>query len=72
MLILGVVVLIGALSLMLYGNYLNTSFAVQINSAFSDGKVDTGTIWVIIGIVIAVVAVAAIVFAVIKKKYFKF
>ena len=57
MLILGVIIL---------------SFAVRFENIFENGEGATGTVWVVIGIILAVIAVAAIVFAIIKKKYYKF
>lgn len=72
MLILGVIILIAAIASILYGNHLNTSFAVRFENIFENGEGATGTVWVVIGIILAVIAVAAIVFAIIKKKYYKF
>ena len=69
MLVLGILIFLlgGGLAL-----HVNQSLAAQLASAFEKGTLNPGTTWLIIGAVVAVLGIAVIVFAVIKKKYFKF
>lgn len=72
MLVLGILIFLLGGGLALHGLNVNQSLAAQLASAFEKGTLNPGTTWLIIGAVVAVLGIAVIVFAVIKKKYFKF
>lgn len=72
MFILGLVILILGGGAALYGNSLNQSFSVQFYSVFENGTLNPGNVWLTVGIIAAVLGLLAMVFAVIKKKYFTF
>ena len=72
MLILGALIFIVGGALAIYGLNLNQSFEAQLLNVFEKGALNPGNVWLIIGIIAAVLGLAAIVFAVLKKKYFKF
>jgi len=72
MLILGAIILILGGGLAVHGLSLNQNFEAQLNAIFENGATNPGNVWLIIGIIVAVLGIAAIVFAILKKKYFKF
>ncbi|WP_167957880.1 DUF3185 family protein [Anaerosporobacter faecicola] len=65
MTLLGILFLLVGAGLAIYGYSLNNSVEAQLESFFSNGSTNPGTIFIIIGIVVAVLG---IVFILKKKK----
>lgn len=67
MIIIGVIMLIAGVASYVYGNQMNNSIEKQIESLFSNGTTNPGSIFVTVGIVVAVIGIVLIVVGCIKK-----
>lgn len=67
MIILGIVLIcVGAVSY-IYGEQLNNNVGMQLESLFNTGSIDPGSIYVTIGIVVAVIGLIFTIIGIIKK-----
>ena len=67
MIILGVIMLVAGIASYVYGNQMNNSIEMQVKSLLNSGTTNPGSIFVTIGIVVAVIGVILIVIGCIKK-----
>ncbi|MEG0833092.1 MAG: DUF3185 family protein [Oscillospiraceae bacterium] len=58
MFIFGIVLLLGGIGLTVYGFVQNSSLEAQLGSFLSSGSVDPGTMFIVIGVVAALVGIA--------------
>lgn len=68
MVIAGVILLVLGLGSLIFGLIQNNSLEAQLMSFLSSGSGNPGTIWIIIGAVVAVVGIAVLVIGLKKKK----
>ena len=67
-LIIGIIVFILGIASTIYGNNLNNDFEAQLSSLFGSGQRNPGNIYMILGIVCAVIGVILVVFWFVKKE----
>lgn len=66
MFILGIILAIAGAGSLIYGILQNNSVEAQLSSLFSSGSVDPGTLWIIVGVIAAVIGIVLLVAG--KKK----
>ena len=67
MIVLGIIMLVAGIASYVYGNQMNNSIEMQVKSLLNSGTTNPGSIFVTIGIVVAVIGVILIVVGCIKK-----
>lgn len=68
MTIFGVIMIIAGLASVIYGFNQNNSFESQLESLFSSGNTDPGTIWIIVGAVILIIGIILLANGIKQKK----
>lgn len=67
MLILGIILICAGAASYIYGEQLNNNIGMQLESLFNTGSTDPGSIYVTIGIVVAVIGLIFTIIGIIKK-----
>ena len=67
MIVLGIILICAGAASYIYGEQLNNNIGMQLESLFNTGSADPGSIYVTIGIVVAVIGLIFTIIGIIKK-----